>query len=424
MSEQTYNLIKPDKGVPIKAWTKGVPLEDAARQQLLNVAQLPFIFKWVAAMPDVHWGIGATVGSVIPTRGAIIPAAVGVDIGCGMMAVQTSLNARDLPDNLHGIREAIEHAIPVGRTDNGGKNDRGAWKNPPAHHLDVWAKLNTTYEEMVAKYPKLVHPQRINHLGTLGTGNHFIEVCLDESEAVYFLLHSGSRGVGNRFGTFFIELAKNDMRQWLVDLPDKDLAYLPQGTEHFDDYVRAVHWAQDYALANRELMMRNLIAAVRGSGLVQEFAAGGNIARATSGGQECPPHTVVSCHHNYVTWEHHYGENVLITRKGAVRAREGDMGIIPGSMGARSYIVRGKGNPESFMSCSHGAGRAMSRTEAKRRFTVADHMKATAGVECRKDADVIDETPMAYKSIDAVMEAQKDLVDVIHTLRQVVCVKG
>ena len=424
MTDHTYSIIKPDRGVPIKAWTKGVPLEDAARQQLLNVAQLPFIYKWVAAMPDVHWGIGATVGSVIPTRGAIIPAAVGVDIGCGMMAVQTSLNARNLPDNLHGIREAIEGTVPVGRTDNGGKNDRGAWKDVPAHHLDVWEKLNATYDKIVAKYPKLAHPQKVNHLGTLGTGNHFIEVCLDESETVWFLLHSGSRGVGNRFGTFFIDLAKNDMRQWMINLPDKDLAYLPQGTEHFEDYVRAVHWAQDYALANRELMMRNMIAAVRASGLLPEFLAGMDVADATSGRQECPPHTVVSCHHNYVTWEHHYGENVLVTRKGAVRARAGDMGIIPGSMGARSYIVRGKGNPESFMSCSHGAGRAMSRTEAKRRFTIDDHMKATAGVECRKDADVIDETPMAYKSIDAVMEAQKDLVDVVHTLRQVVCVKG
>jgi tRNA-splicing ligase RtcB len=450
MTEQTYNVIQTEKGTPIKAWTKGVPLEDAARQQLMNVSQLPFIYKWVAAMPDVHWGIGATVGSVIPTRGAIIPAAVGVDIGCGMMAVQTSLNARDLPENLHGIREAIERAVPVGRTDNGGKNDRGAWRNAPAHHLDVWAKLNATFDEIVAKYPKLAHPQKVNHLGTLGTGNHFIEVCLDENESVWFLLHSGSRGVGNRFGTFFIELAKNDMRQWMIHLPDQDLAYLPQGTEHFDDYVQAVHWAQDYALANRELMMWNIIAAVRKSGLVPEFVAGISVSKApfiqgmsgtpegapfqTSGEppvfvaptDQTPdaPQKVVSCHHNYVTWEHHYGENVLVTRKGAVRAREGDMGIIPGSMGARSYIVRGKGNPESFMSCSHGAGRAMSRTEAKRRFTLDDHAKATAGVECRKDADVIDETPMAYKSIDAVMEAQKDLVDVAHTLRQVVCVKG
>ena len=409
MSNSIFNVITPEKGVPIKAWTRGVPLEDAARNQLLNVAQLPFIYKWVAAMPDVHWGIGATVGSVIPTRGAIVPAAVGVDIGCGMMAIQTSLNASQLPDNLHGIRDAIEKAVPVGRTDQGGANDRGAWKHAPEHHVDVWAGLEPRYKAILAKYPKLEHKQRVNHLGTLGTGNHFIEVCLDEAGRVWFMLHSGSRGVGNRFGTFFIELAKNDMRKWMINLPDADLAYLPQGTDHFDDYVDAVHWAQDYALANRQLMMQNIIRAVGESGLVPAFTSDAE---------------VVSCHHNYVAWENHYGENVLVTRKGAVRAREGDMGIIPGSMGARSYIVRGKGNPESFMSCSHGAGRAMSRTEAKKRFSVDDHVKATAGVECRKDADVIDETPMAYKSIDAVMEAQKDLVEVVHTLRQVVCVKG
>lgn len=434
MTEQNYNVMKPENGVPIKAWTKGVPLEEAAQKQLLNVAALPFIYKWVAAMPDVHWGIGATVGSVIPTRGAIIPAAVGVDIGCGMMAVQTTLHANQLPDNLHDIREAIERAVPVGRTDNGGKNDRGAWSEAPAHHLDVWAKMEPAYTAIVDKYPKLNHAQCINHLGTLGTGNHFIEVVLDESEGVWFLLHSGSRGVGNRFGTFFIELAKNDMRRWMINLPDKDLAYLPQGTDHFEDYVRAVHWAQDYALANRELMMGNIVGAVRESGLVPAFGVGtgpeGQSLPGLRHGAEAPlfdaskPTKVVSCHHNYVAWEHHYGENVLVTRKGAVRAREGDMGIIPGSMGARSYIVRGKGNPESFMSCSHGAGRAMSRAEAKRRFTVEDHVKATAGVECRKDAEVIDETPMAYKSIDAVMEAQKDLVEIVHTLRQVVCVKG
>jgi tRNA-splicing ligase RtcB (3'-phosphate/5'-hydroxy nucleic acid ligase) len=409
MTDNTYNVIKPEKGVPIKAWTRGVPVEEAAQKQLMNVAQLPFVFKWVAAMPDVHWGIGATVGSVIPTKGAIIPAAVGVDIGCGMMALKTSLNASHLPDNLHGIRAAIEKAVPHGRTDNGGKNDRGAWSEAPAAHLDAWAKLNERYERIVQKYPKLNHPQRINHLGTLGTGNHFIEVCLDEDQNLWFMLHSGSRGVGNRFGTFFIELARQDMRKWMINLPDADLAYLPEGTEHFKDYVEAVHWAQEYAMLNRQLMMSNMVTAVQNCGLVPPFEA---------------TLEVVNCHHNYVAWEHHYGENVLITRKGAVRARAGDMGIIPGSMGARSYIVRGKGNPESFTSCSHGAGRAMSRNEAKRRYSVADHIAATAGVECRKDADVIDETPMAYKSIDAVMEAQKDLVEIVHTLRQVVCVKG
>ena len=410
MSETTYNVIAQDAGVPVKAWTKGVPLEDAARQQLLNAAQLPFIFKWIAAMPDVHWGIGATVGSVIPTKGAIIPAAVGVDIGCGMMAVQTSLNARDLPDNLKGIRSAIETAVPHGRTNRGGAGDRGAWHNIPERNQEVWAsELKARYDAILAKHPKLDRGNHANHLGTLGTGNHFIEVCLDESESVWFMLHSGSRGVGNRMGNYFIDVARKDMQKFFVNLPDVDLAYFPERTEHFDDYIEAVEWAQDYARRNRDLMMEQIVAVVRASGEVPPFAA---------------ELQAINCHHNYVAREKHFKENVLITRKGAVRAREGDMGIIPGSMGSRSYIVRGKGNPESFCSCSHGAGLAMSRKEAKRRFTVEDHMRMTEGVECRKDEDVIDETPAAYKPIDAVMAAQADLVEIVHTLRQVVCVKG
>src|SRR5216684_9116214 len=259
MSGETYNVIQGDGGVPIKAWTKGVSLEDQAKGQLLNVARLPFIFRWIAAMPDVHWGIGATVGSVIPTRGAIIPAAVGVDIGCGMMAVQTSLHANQLPDNLHGIRTAIEKAVPHGRTDNGGKNDRGAWSDAPKDHLEVWAKLEPVYKAIIEKYPKLNHVQRMNHLGTLGTGNHFIEVCFDENEIVWFLLHSGSRGVGNRFGTYFIEVARKDMQKLFINLPDKDLAYFSEGTEHFDDYVEAVEWAQDFARWNRDLMMEQIV---------------------------------------------------------------------------------------------------------------------------------------------------------------------
>lgn len=405
-----YNLITPESGVPIKAWTRGVPIEEAARQQLLNVAQLPFVFRWIAAMPDVHWGIGATVGSVIPTKGAIIPAAVGVDIGCGMMAVRTSLNASQLPDNLHRLRLAIEAAVPHGRTHHGGRGDRGAWHDIPAENQRVWATgLKARYEAILAIHPKLDRGNHANHLGTLGTGNHFIEVCLDESGAVWFMLHSGSRGAGNRMGTYFIELARNDMKKFSANLPDIDLAYFPEHTEHFDEYVQAVEWAQDYARWNRHLMMRQIMSAVRDSGQVPPFEA--ELA-------------AINCHHNYVARETHYGQNVLVTRKGAVRARQGDMGIIPGSMGARSYIVRGKGNPESFCSCSHGAGRVMSRNEARRRFTVEDHIRMTQGVECRKDKDVIDETPAAYKSIDAVMEAQRDLVDVVHTLRQVVCVKG
>ena len=408
--EKNYIQLSAAKGVPIKAWVKGVPLEDQARQQLLNVAQLPFVFKWVAAMPDVHWGIGATVGSVIPTKGAIIPAAVGVDIGCGMMAVQTDLNARDLPDNLYAVRTAIEEAVPHGRTNHGGKGDKGAWQIIPERNLEVWGtELRGRYDAILEKHPKLDRGNHANHLGTLGTGNHFIEVCLDEVDTVWFLLHSGSRGVGNRMGTYFIELAKKDMQKLIQNLPDKDLAYFPEHTEHFGDYVEAVEWAQDFARINRELMIRQIVEAVRDSGRVRPFTA---YVQA------------INCHHNYVARERHYGQNIFVTRKGAVRAQIGDMGIIPGSMGTRSYVVRGKGHPESFMSCSHGAGRAMSRGEAKRRFTVEDHMRMTAGVECRKDSDVIDETPAAYKSIDAVMAAQTDLVEIVHTLRQVVCVKG
>ncbi|MBI4903243.1 MAG: RtcB family protein [Acidobacteria bacterium] len=410
MPEATYNVINTKEGVPIKAWTKGVQLEDQARQQLINAAQLPFIHKWIAAMPDVHWGVGATVGSVIPTKGAIIPAAVGVDIGCGMMAVQTSLNAIHLPDNLRGIRLAIEEAVPHGRTNHGGSGDRGAWHDIPTRNQNVWlGELKPRYDAILAKHPKLDRGNHANHLGTLGTGNHFIEVCLDEADQVWFMLHSGSRGVGNRMGTYFIDLARKDMKKFFVNLPDVDLAYFPERTDHFNDYVEAVEWAQDYARRNRDLMMAQIVEAVRDCGLVPPFNA---------------ELKAINCHHNYVARESHYGENVFVTRKGAVRARLDDMGIIPGSMGARSYIVRGKGNPESFHSCSHGAGRAMSRNEAKRRFTVEDHKRMTQGVECRKDADVIDETPAAYKSIDAVMAAQSDLVEIVHTLRQVVCVKG
>jgi tRNA-splicing ligase RtcB len=402
-------------GAPIKAWIEGVPLEEAAKKQLVNVASLPFIHHHIAAMPDVHWGMGATVGSVIPTKGAIIPAAVGVDIGCGMVAARTGLEAKDLPDNLSAIRSAIEKAVPHGRTNHGGEGDRGAWHNvPDAVSLvlqdpaegDLAARLKVIAD----KHPKIAKSaQRApKHLGTLGTGNHFIEVCLDEENVVWVMLHSGSRGIGNQIGQYFIERAKEDMRSWFINLPDQDLAYLAEGTENFADYVEAVEWAQNFALLNRSLMLAATMRAIQVA-LGRVFAWGA---------------LAVNCHHNYVAREHHFGANVWVTRKGAVRAREGDLGIIPGSMGARSYIVRGKGNPDSFHTCSHGAGRAMSRAEAKRRFTVSDHEKATAGIECRKDADVIDETPMAYKDIDAVMAAQADLVEIVHTLRQVVCVKG
>jgi tRNA-splicing ligase RtcB len=327
-----------------------------------------------------------------------------------MAAVRTTLNASDLPDDLRGMRNAIERAIPVGFTAGRGKRDKGSWHDVPGPIARAWEPLAEGYRGIVARHPKLSRSQSpAAQLGTLGSGNHFIEICLDEEDRVWFMLHSGSRGVGNRIGSYFIERAREEMRRLVVNLPDRDLAYLREGTEGFDEYVEAVDWAQGYAAANRRAMMASVVAAAGKTAGVPPFETTAE---------------VVDCHHNYVAREVHFGEDVLVTRKGAVRAAEGDLGIIPGSMGARSYIVRGKGNPQSFTSCSHGAGRVMSRNEAKRRFTVADHEKATAGVECRKDAGVIDETPAAYKSIDAVMEAQKDLVEVVRRLRQVVCVKG
>jgi len=408
MNKRTYDVIAGKGRRPIKMWTKGVPVDDRAKEQLIKTASLPFIYKWLVAMPDVHVGKGSTVGSVIPTKGAIIPAAVGVDIGCGMMAAQTDLSASDLPDTLRELRSAIEAGVPHGRTADFKKRDVGAWEEPPEAVTELWSGLESRFKEITEKYPKIEKSNHVVHLGTLGTGNHFIEVCLDEADRVWFMLHSGSRGVGNAIGRIFIELAKQDMRRWYINLPDQDLAYFPEGTEHFNDYVMAVEWAQLFALVNRRIMMTNVVAAARRV-IAKPFNA--EVA-------------AVNCHHNYVTRENHYGENILVTRKGAVRARKGDLGIIPGSMGAKSYIVRGLGNQESFHSCAHGAGRVMSRTEAKRRISLEEHLEATKDVECRKDEDVIDESPAAYKSIDAVMEAQKDLVEVVHTLRQVVCVKG
>ncbi|HET9643206.1 MAG TPA: RtcB family protein [Burkholderiaceae bacterium] len=393
-------------GVPVKMWTQGVPVEEEARRQLANAARLPIVFKHIAAMPDVHLGIGATVGSVIPTLKAIIPAAVGVDIGCGMMACKTTLTAEDLPDNLAPLRSAIERAVPHGRAP--GARDPGAWGKIPGAVDTAWSQLEPEFTDLCRDYPKLEKTNNRNHLGTLGTGNHFIEVCLDEQGFVWFMLHSGSRGVGNAIGTIFIELAKQDALRNNANLPDKDLAYFEEGSRYFGDYVRAVGWAQKFARINREVMMRRVIEAAKTV-----------IRKSFQSHIEA-----VNCHHNYVQQENHFGEEVYVTRKGAVSARQGELGIIPGSMGARSYIVRGKGNPESFESCSHGAGRTMSRGEAKRRFTLADHRAATEGVECRKDKAVIDETPAAYKDIDAVMDAQRDLVEVVHTLKQVVCVKG
>lgn len=398
--------IKGWYGGRIKAFVDGVEFEHSAQEQAHGIASLKFIHEHVAIMPDVHMGIGSSVGTVIPTDGAIVPASVGVDIGCGMMAIQTSLKASDLPDNLFDLRCEIEAAVPHGRTDNGGVNDRGAWGEAPVRIQDRLKTLTGKLNGIVEKTPGLEKSAaRVsNQFGTLGGGNHFIEICLDTEQNVWVMLHSGSRGIGNRIGSLFIEKAQKITGGNVVN---KDLAWLKDGSQEFNDYVEAMLWAQDYARENRNAMMEGLIAVMR---------------------KALPPFTfvaeAVNCHHNFAQKEHHFGKDVWITRKGAVQAKEGQLGIIPGSMGARSFIVRGKGNADSFNSCSHGAGRRMSRGAAKKAFTVEDHIAATAGVECRKDVGVIDETPACYKDIDLVMAAQSDLVEIVATLKQILCVKG
>jgi len=384
----------------IKMWTDHVPVEEQALEQVMNISKMPFIYRHIAIMPDVHYGIGATVGSVIPTKGAIIPAAVGVDIGCGMMAAKTSLTSKDLPDDLSGLRSLIEAAIPVGMN-----NFTTDTATHPASYVD------DKYSEIIEKHPKIepkTHPYF--QLGTLGSGNHFIEICLDKSDAVWVMLHSGSRGIGNRIGTYFISKAKEEMEKYHIAdyLPDKDLSYLVENSVLFDDYIEAMEFAQSYANTNRKVMM-GLVKSVLRNFFEIDFDF---------------DLEAINCHHNYTTRENHFGQNVWITRKGAVNASKGTLGIIPGSMGARSFIVRGLGNPESFNSCSHGAGRVMSRTQAKKLVSLEEHIQDTKGVECRKDADVIDETPKAYKNIEDVMKSQEDLVEIVYELKQILCVKG
>lgn len=400
-------VVQYEGGIPVHVWDDSVTIESEAFKQVENMSKLPIV-EHIALMPDAHWGNGACVGSVIGTSHAVIPAAVGVDIGCGMIAVKTTLRAEHLPDSLSRMRSLIEEAVPHGRTSNGGRGDRGAWGDIPEDVKKSWEPLDSGFKSVVEKNPKIGTGNTINHLGTLGTGNHFIEVCLDADGFVWITLHSGSRGVGNRIGSFFIERAKERMRERIGDLPDVNLAWLEEGSPDFDNYCEAVEWAQEFARHNRQAMMDRVIAAIRKSGVsgfeVTELA--------------------VNCHHNYISRERHGDKNLWVTRKGAVCASKGTLGFIPGSMGAKSYVVRGLGGENSLNSCSHGAGRSMSRTAAKKAFTLEDHIKATEGVECRKDEDVIDETPAAYKNIDAVMESQRDLVEVVATLKQVLCVKG
>ncbi len=387
--------------VPVKVYTG--ELEPSARAQLANLSRLPIVHHHVAAMPDVHLGIGATVGSVIATVKAIIPAAVGVDIGCGMMATRLSLRAEDLDERrLRKVFDQVSRDVPVGFQQHKDRAVRAHAVGRFSRRRDAILEKHPGIAKRIGKNSSWAH-----QLGTLGGGNHFIEVCLDEGRNVWVMLHSGSRGIGNAIGSYFIELARTDAEKNNIRLPDRDLAYFREGARHFGDYVEAVGWAQDYARANRDEMMALVLEAMRRH--LPAFSETG---------------TAVNCHHNYVQRERHYGADVWLTRKGAIRAGAGELGIIPGSMGARSYIVRGRGAVESFHSCAHGAGRRMSRNAAQKCFSVEDLEKQTHGVICRKDKGVLDEIPGAYKNIDEVMANQSDLVEVVHTLKQVLCVKG
>lgn len=397
-------------GVPLKLWDSHQPFEAGAMQQLRNVASLPFVHSHIAGMPDVHWGKGATVGSVIATKKAIVPAAVGVDIGCGMMAIRTSLTASQLPDSLSEIRAEIERAVPKGfESSQTANHAKGGWAITPNKVARAWyEKFEDRWRAIVARHPK-VQGKTSDQLGSMGGGNHFIEICLDEEQRVWAMLHSGSRGTGNRIGTYFIDAAKEAIAKQRLDfhLADRDLAFLTEGSELFDDYIEAMSFAQDYATANRELMMGRVLEALR-----KHLPAFKTDRQA------------INCHHNYAAREMHFGEQVWVTRKGAVSANVGELGIIPGSMGTGSFIVEGLGNADSFCSCSHGAGRVMSRGQAKKLISLESHREAMQGIECRVDEGVLDESPAAYKDIGAVMDAQTDLVAIKHRLRQVVNVKG
>lgn len=412
MTDKNFNVYDYEGISNIFVWEKVVgPPEESALEQLRELAAMPFIHKHVAVMPDVHWGMGSTIGSVFATSGAIIPAGVGVDIGCGMTAARLPITSHALPEDCQPLHDAIDAAIPNGRTDNGGKNDKGAWRY--RHCPDIvdkrWKEeLEERFEELCEKRGEIRKSNNHQHLGSLGTGNHFIELCLDTQDRVWVLLHSGSRGVGNKIASVYMREAKKLCEQFFVELPNPHLAYLPNRTEAFGGYVQAVHWAQDFARISREIMMALAIDAVN-----REL-----------GFDELSAVETISCHHNYIAQEHHFGKDVWVTRKGAVRAREGDIGIIPGSMGKRSHIVKGLGNKLSFCSCSHGAGRRMSRRKARETITLEEHAAATEGVACRKGEEVLDESPAAYKDIDAVMASQTDLVEIVETLKQFVCVKG
>ena len=405
MKRQTYERILPGA----RLWTGDMDVESDALEQIRNVTRLPILAGPVVVMPDVHLGRGATVGTVIPTRAAIVPAAVGVDIGCGMLAAKTNLAAVDLPDNLARLRAQIERDVPVGYRFH---------QRPLAPEGSSEAcLLDARIKQLAVRFPNLRireqvgrvdEPRMWRQLGSLGGGNHFLEICLDAEGAVWIMLHSGSRNIGNLIGQRAMQMAKEVAKRLDRSLPDRDLAWLDEGTPEFEAYVEGLGWAQEYASLNRDLMLQLMHRALESHlGRKVDFAG-----------------EITNCHHNYARIEEHFGENIWITRKGAVSARAGELGIIPGSMGTKSFIVRGKGETAAYCSCSHGAGRRMSRTQARRQFTRRDLALETAGVECRKDDGVLDEIPSAYKDIDEVMAAQSDLVEIVGTLKQIVCVKG
>lgn len=367
-------------------------IEEGAIQQAERTSRLPFIAGHVALMPDAHWGMGSTVGSVIPTRGAIIPAAIGVDIGCGMIAGLTNLTASDLPDDLSWLHSEIAKRVPAGVGQGGADS---------TYQTDLFDELPFVLDDRLQK-------KAVSQLGSLGSGNHFVEVCLDETERVWVVLHSGSRGVGNEIAKIHIEGARQLMKRYFIELEDRDLAYLVQGTPEFKAYINDMLWAQRYAMENRDRMLYAVMEALH---------------------REVPKKTIwltdtINCHHNYTELEQHGGKPTWVTRKGAVRAREGDRGVIPGSMGAASYIVSGLGNLSSYNSCAHGAGRAMGRKQAERTLSADSLFEAMAGKTWNRNSKLLDEHPDAYKDIDEVMEAQKDLVRIDHTLHQVLNYKG
>ncbi|MCW2917353.1 MAG: hypothetical protein JWN52_5421 [Actinomycetia bacterium] len=395
-----YEMLRGGR-VPIRMWTDPASVEDVALEQLRNVANLPWV-EGLAVMPDVHYGMGATVGSVIAMRDAVSPAAVGVDIGCGMTAVKSSLTVDDMPDDLGRLRSQIEKAVPVGR---------GSHKEPvdpsavPGLKERGWFEFWKGFEELVPSVRGRFGRVR-SQMGSLGGGNHFAELCADDNGAIWIVLHSGSRNIGNELAAHHIEAAKKLPHN--QDLPDKDLSVFLTGTRKMEEYRRDLFWAQEYARRNRVVMLA----------LIQ------NVVTQYFTGKRVKWEELISCHHNYVAEEVYDGVELLVTRKGAIRAGAGDLGIIPGSMATGTYIVRGLGNSQAYNSASHGAGRKMSRTKARKTFTLGDLVEQTKGVECRKDTGVIDEIPGAYKDLESVIEAQSDLVEVVAHLRQLICVKG